>query len=549
MSVEIRRWHPQVFVDHHGQTASFFFPPTSEPTNHTLGLADYHRWVDRFGRGNAAAFDRHGWNYYVRDVFDFHATGYWDVWPTLQGAIGMTYETDGGGNLALRRDDETVVTMLDGMSRHFTASLATLETAVRYREERLRDMAAFARASVTPAPGGPRAFLLDPADDPVRAAALVENLQYAGVEVQWVSKAFTAKSARELWADPGSKPAPAGGKGLERTGAPLAPAVKPAAHAFANGVFVIDLAQPASRIARALIEQDRSVDSAFARQELAKYERNVRRGRRAPGEGYNFYDITAWALPLSYRVRAFAVNELPAGAVKLAGPDPAAPDDADDPMPDSLAVGVPFTARVSRWAPLTMKEASGQVVFDARGAVSGGEATRPWVKKTERGTAGAAAAPGRLSRGHGRAAAARRGTRLPARFVRRPRRAQSRLAARAAGPTRAHERCAGPGREHRVHGSRRHRRGLGEHRELEEAQHRRGGGRPGEPGIVRLVVVPARAAARRAVHRRARRPHRGHRAGPVQHRGPARWRTAPAGALGGGCTPGDRCTRAGHARA
>jgi hypothetical protein len=229
------------------------------------------------------------------------------------------------------------------------------------------------------APGGPRAYLLDPADDPVRAAALVENLQYAGVEVQWVSKAFTAKAARELWADPGSKAAPAGGKGLERTGAPLAPATKPAAHAFPNGVFVIDLAQPASRIARALIEQDRSVDSAFARQELAKYERNVRRGRRAPGEGYNFYDITAWALPLSYRVRAFAVNDLPAGAVKLAGPDPAAPDDAADPLPDSLAVGVPFTARVSRWAPLTMKDASGQVVFDARGAVTGGEATTAYV--------------------------------------------------------------------------------------------------------------------------------------------------------------------------
>src|SRR6185436_16895938 len=122
---------------------------------------------------------------------------------------------------------------------------------------------------------GPRAYLLDPADDAVRAAALVENLQYAGVEVQWVSKAFTAKAVRELWADPGSKAAPAAGKGLERTGAPLAPAVKPAAHTFANGVFVVDLAQPSSRIARALIEQDRSVDSAFAKQELAKYARNI----------------------------------------------------------------------------------------------------------------------------------------------------------------------------------------------------------------------------------------------------------------------------------
>ncbi len=379
MSRAIRRWRPQVFVDHHGQTASFFFPPSSEPTNHTLPLADYRKWVDRFGRGNAAAFDRHGWNYYVRDIFDFHATGYWDVWPTLQGAIGMTYETDGGGNLAFRRDDETVVTLFDGMAKHFTASLATLETAVRNREARLRDMAAFARASVTPGAGAPRAYVLDPADDPVRAAALVENLQYAGVEVHWVPRGFTAKGARALWADPGSRPAPAGGKGLERAGVPPAPRSAAASREFPAGAFVVDLAQPGSRIARALLEEDRSVDSAFARVELEKYERNVRRGRRAPGEPYNFYDITAWALPLTYGVRTWAVSDVPAGAVRLAEPDPNAADEASDTLPDSLAVGVPFTARTSRVGPLAFRDESGKIVFDARGRVESGEAGTAYV--------------------------------------------------------------------------------------------------------------------------------------------------------------------------
>jgi hypothetical protein len=378
MSRAIRRWRPQVFVDHHGQTASFFFPPTSEPTNHMLGLADYRRWVERFGRGNAAAFDRFGWSYYVRDYFDFHATGYWDVWPTLQGAIGMTYETDGGGNLAFRRDDETVVTMKDGMARHFTASLATVETAVRYREERLQDMAAFARASVMLPANGPRAYILDPDDDPVRAAALVENLQYAGVEVRWHPEAFTARNARAVWADPGSRPAPAGGKGLDRKGTPATPLGVNASRTFRNGAFVVDLAQPGSRLARALIEEDRSVDTAFARQELEKYERNVRRGRRAPSEGYNFYDITSWALPLSYGVPTYAVNALPEGGALLADPDPNAPDEAADALPDSLAVGVPFTARTSRVGPLVMRYTSGQVGFDARGGVSG-EASTAYV--------------------------------------------------------------------------------------------------------------------------------------------------------------------------
>ena len=382
MSREIRRWRPQVFVDHHGQTASFFFPPTAEPTNHTLGLTDYRRWVDRFGRGNAAAFDRFGWEYYVRDVFDFHATGYWDMWPTLQGAIGMTYETDGGGNLAIRRDDETVVTMRDGMARHFTASLATVATAVQFKQERLRDMASFARVSCSPSAGIPRAYVLD-ARDPVRAAALAENLQYAGVEVLWVPKAFSVKSARAVWADEGSKPAPAGGKGLDRAGTPAPAAHAASAQAFTGGAFVVDLAQPGSRIARALIEADRSVDSAFARAEIEKYQRNIRRGRRAAGESYSFYDITSWALPLSYGVPAYAVSEVPAGAMRLAEPDPNRLDESADTLPDSMAVGVPFTARTSRLAPLVLHDTHGAVVFDARGRVEGGEANTAYVWSCE----------------------------------------------------------------------------------------------------------------------------------------------------------------------
>lgn len=379
-SREIRRWRPQVLVDHHGQVSTFFFPPTSQPTNYQLPQTDYQKWVDRFGRGNAAAFDRYGWNYYVRDWFDFHATGYWDIWPTLQGAIGMTYETDGGGNLAYRRDDETVVTMRDGASRHFVASLATLETAMRMRQERLRDMAAFAKQSVTPDGKGPRAYVLDPGDDPLRAAALAENLMFDGVEVRWVKQAFSIKGARPTWGDPGSKPVPKDAKAApQRIGAPPAPALPAVSREFPHGAFVVDLAQPGSRIARALIEYDRSIDTAFARQELEKYERNIARGRRTPSEPYGFYDITAWCLPVTYGVPAYAVSGgVPAG-VLLAEPDPNASDASAETLPDSLAVGIPFTARISRVGPLVMRDAGGAIVFDARGKVTGGDASTAYV--------------------------------------------------------------------------------------------------------------------------------------------------------------------------
>jgi hypothetical protein len=373
----IRRWHPQVFVDHHGQTPSFFFPPTADPTNWTLGRADYKRWVETFGRANAAAFDRYGWQYLVRDVFDFHAAGYWDVWPTLLGAIGMTYETDGGGNLALRRDDGTVVTMLDGMKRHFVASLTTVETAVKNREQRLRDASAFGRASCTPADDA-HAYVLDPGADPLRAAALAENLLHEGVEVRWVKDAFSVKVARPTWADPASKPAPKDGKGLERAGNPLT-TFAPEARTFAHGAFVIDMAQPASRPARALIEYDRSVDSAFARRELEKYARNIVRGKNTPDEGYGFYDITSWCLPASYGVHTYAVREMPPAGVLLAEPDPNTPDEATEILPDSAAIGLPFTARISREGPLVLHDLHGAIALDLRGRIEGGEAGSSYV--------------------------------------------------------------------------------------------------------------------------------------------------------------------------
>uniref|UniRef100_A0A832I0K5 Peptidase M14 domain-containing protein n=1 Tax=Eiseniibacteriota bacterium TaxID=2212470 RepID=A0A832I0K5_UNCEI len=383
MARAVRRWRPQVFVDHHGQTASFFFPPTAPPTNRQLWDGSFARWSEAFGRANAEAFDRYGWNYYVRDVFDAHATGYWDMWPTLMGAIGMTFETDGGGTMALRRDDETVVTLLDGIARHAVATMTTLETTARLRAERLADFAAFARASVTPAPDGARSIVLDAGPDPGRAAALAENLLHAGVEVRWVPEAFALRAARAMWEDGPTAPLPADPKALAarpaRVGSPPPAPARAGARAFPHGAFVVDLAQPGGRIARAILEHDRSIDSAFARRQLEKYERNVRRGKRTPGEHYEFYDLTAWMLPAAYGVPAFATAEAtPAGRL-LAAPDPDGLDEGRDEIPDSLATGIPFTARASRWDGLVLRDADGAIAFDGRGGVDGGEARTAYV--------------------------------------------------------------------------------------------------------------------------------------------------------------------------
>ena len=386
MAQAFRRWHPAVLVDHHGQTASYFFPPTAAPMNPVLPAAEVTRWNEIFGRANAEAFDRYGWSYYVRDVFDFFYPGYWDIWPTLQGAIGMTYETDGGGNLAIRRDDETVVTLLDGIERHFTASLATCAVAAAHREERLRDFAGFARDAIHFGQAGPvRAFAFDISRDPVNAAALAGNLLDAGVEVRWIQGGFRAASAQAVWWDAPSSDRTrstaraADSAGAARGGPARYPEAPWAGHDFRAGTFVVDLAQPGSRVARTLLDRDAPVEPTFARTQLDKYARNIRRGTHAPREGYDFYDVTAWSLPLAYGVDVYALREPPAGGTRLAPADANAADPAADTLADSLAVGVPLTARTSRLGPLVLADGKGQVALDLRGRVEGGRAATAYV--------------------------------------------------------------------------------------------------------------------------------------------------------------------------
>ena len=71
------RWHPQVAVDQHGQVGTYFFPPAARPVNAHIGAAS-EKWLTRIGRANAAAFDKYGWQYYVRDR----------VRPLLPGVLG-----------------------------------------------------------------------------------------------------------------------------------------------------------------------------------------------------------------------------------------------------------------------------------------------------------------------------------------------------------------------------------------------------------------------------------------------------------------------------
>jgi hypothetical protein len=278
----ILRWHPMVAIDQHGQTTNYFFPPTANPMNANIG-AGFARWMEIYGKGNASAFDQYGWMYYSRDVYDFYGPFYWDSWPSLTGAIGMTYETDGGGwkGILYRRDDGTLLSNRDGIAKHYTTALATINTTAAHRAERVRDYLAFRQGAIADGRSGTmKRVVILPGRDPGRAAALVTTLARGGIEVRRVTAPFTATRAHGYADD----------------------AV--ASRRFDAGAYVVDLAQPQGKVARAILEPSPSLDTAFARAQIEKYRRNIRRGA-ASGEGYEFYDVTAWSLPVTFGVEAY----------------------------------------------------------------------------------------------------------------------------------------------------------------------------------------------------------------------------------------------------
>jgi hypothetical protein len=288
----VLRWRPQVFVDHHSTTPNFFFPPVAQAVNTNL-QPQTTKWFETYGRGNAAAFDRYGWQYFVRGVFDFFYVGYWDEWSTFQGATGMTYETDGGPEYRKRRDDGSITTFRDGIAHHFVASLATLETTAKNRQSRLQDYYDFRRSAMAEAAGDRlKRIIIVPGNDPQSAAHVVGLLLRNGIEVTRLRQPLTSRVAHSyLSRGPGA--------GSLRT--------------FPPGSYVIDLNQPQRRLAKAMLERDAELQRSFVDREVAKFRRNRRRGEDADKEDYGFYDITAWSLPLSFNLDAYWTEDAGAG--------------------------------------------------------------------------------------------------------------------------------------------------------------------------------------------------------------------------------------------
>ena len=252
-------WYPQVVVDLHemGGNSTYYFAPPADPINPYMTEAQ-RRSLDTFGRANAAEFDRKGFGYFVREVYDAFYPGYGDSWPMFHGAIAMTFEQASARGLAFRRQDDTILTYKDAVTHHFTAAITTAVTAARNRERLLRDFLEYRRSAVKLGQQGTREYLITSTTDPSRVERLGDILSRQGIQV---------KRAEE--------PIQSGTRTL-----PI-------------GTLIVPLAQPAGRLVRNLLDPDVKMDEPFLK------EQDRRRRERLPDQ---IYDVTAWSLPLAFDV-------------------------------------------------------------------------------------------------------------------------------------------------------------------------------------------------------------------------------------------------------
>ena len=255
-------WHPVIYVDSHemGGDSSYYFPPAARPYNPNITDGQQSRQV-QLGRNMARWFDRFGVAYFTREVFDAFYPGYGDMWPTLNGAIAMTFEQASPRGLVFARRDGKLLTYAQGVRNNVLTSLATLETVARNKESFLSEYGNFRRSAISEASGADdRYVVLDLSSSRYEAEAMGRRLVTQGIAVQRV---------------------PAGSRQCRAT--------------YSEGALIVDTAQPQGRLIKTLLSQNTPLAEDFVAEQESRRER---------GLNHELYDVTAWSLPLMDGVKA-----------------------------------------------------------------------------------------------------------------------------------------------------------------------------------------------------------------------------------------------------
>lgn len=273
------KWQPLVFVDVHemGSNSTYYFAPEAVPYNPHLASGQ-RASLQLFGKNNAHWFDQFGIDYFTREVFDAFYPGYGASWPSYFGSVAMTYEQASTGGHVIRRRNGTDLSYRTAVRNHFVSSISTVQATAVNRERLLADFHAYKQSAIDEGRNGDiRNYLINIANNRAGANKLAGLLVEQGVRVERAESTFKAC-------------------GVD----------------YAAGSYKIDLAQPAKRLIRTLLDSNVPMPEDFVT------EQERRRQKDLP---HDIYDVTAWSLPLMFNVEVNACDRTGNASFDQAGSD------------------------------------------------------------------------------------------------------------------------------------------------------------------------------------------------------------------------------------
>jgi hypothetical protein len=257
------RYMPHVHADFHemGPDSPFFFPPGADPWHEiiTPWQREFHKLT---GKENATLFDQKERLYFTRESFDLFCPSFGDTWPLFNGAMGFTYEQGGGGaaGLALETSSGDTLTLAKRMEGHYLASIATIQAAYNNREKLIEEFNKFFNSGLTSPVFEYGSVIIKGDNDRSALEAFLQQLDRNQIRYSAASPSDkTIKGFDYLLDTEGS--------------------VK-----IEKGDIVVSAYQPQSNMVKVLFEPDSKFTDSLS------------------------YDITGWALPYVYSLKAYAVK-------------------------------------------------------------------------------------------------------------------------------------------------------------------------------------------------------------------------------------------------
>jgi len=328
----IENWKPQVFEDHHEGTARIWTPPNPDIINPNISPIGRMQWL-MYGAHideQAASQNLPGYVSGAGTQYDMWYLGYGDTVPTLHGAAGMTFETQGAN---FDRNGVSPTGMEKGFGVSMSQSLPwqgglwTTADNVMYQEGATwsdMEYLAHMRSEVlwsyyeqfyqevqwgkTTSYGNipslqppypttctgltsgsstcgplPYAFIVPPAEqsDLGTMAKMLNHLTFQAIEVSKATNAFTISSYCSI----------------------IANTCSTTPKTFAAGSYIIRMDQPMRAMAKGLMETQTYPTG------ILKYMYGGGAGGDTNTVGVVPYDVTAWTIPMAMGITTYNVTD------------------------------------------------------------------------------------------------------------------------------------------------------------------------------------------------------------------------------------------------